>query len=90
MDSRITPNRISDSIWLANGSLLVAAGHQMLLFGRSNREDRDQSQDLFQFVAGHNGPLIDYHPQMLLQCLLWGECENSICRAKSNDYGNSR
>lgn len=33
----------------------------------SNREG------LFEHVARHNGPLEDYHPQMLLQCLLWGE-----------------
>ena len=35
--------------------------------GASNHEG------LFEHVARHNGPLEDYHPQMLLQCLLWGE-----------------
>lgn len=30
-------------------------------------------RDLFVTVARRNGPLPDYHPQMLLQCLLWGE-----------------
>lgn len=28
--------------------------------------------DLFEYVARENGPLEQYHPQMLLQCLLWG------------------
>jgi hypothetical protein len=30
------------------------------------------TESLFEHVARHNGPLWDYHPQMLLQCLLWG------------------
>lgn len=31
-----------------------------------------QHRDLFQTVVSRNGPLPDHHPQMLLQCLLWG------------------
>jgi hypothetical protein len=34
--------------------------------------DNAPSKDLFETVARRNGPLPDYHPQMLLQCLLWG------------------
>ena len=64
------PYPISDSVWLAHGSLLVGAGHQMLLFGQSRTDPG--SDPLFEHVALHNGPLQDYHPQMLLQCLLWG------------------
>ncbi|KAG2159698.1 RAVE protein 1 C terminal-domain-containing protein [Suillus bovinus] len=64
---------IRDSIWLANGSFLIAAGHQLFLFGQKARQ-KDQ-EPLFQYVARHNGPLEDYHPQMLLQCLLWGKVE---------------
>lgn len=30
------------------------------------------TEDLFERVARRNGPLPDYHPQMLLQLLLWG------------------
>ncbi|KAJ7071176.1 RAVE protein 1 C terminal-domain-containing protein [Mycena amicta] len=63
------PYQISDSIWLANGSLLVGAGHQMFLFGHGDAT----SESLFEHVARQNGPLEDYHPQMLLQCLLWGK-----------------
>lgn len=72
---RYTPNPIEDSIWLAGGSLLVGTGHQMLLFGRQPDKQNgqaDPSSDLFETVARQNGPLEDYHPQMLLQCLLWG------------------
>ncbi|KAG0704335.1 RAVE protein 1 C terminal-domain-containing protein [Suillus ampliporus] len=64
---------IRDSIWLANGSFLIAAGHQLFLFGQTALQ-KDQ-EPLFQYIARHNGPLEDYHPQMLLQCLLWGKVE---------------
>ena len=42
---------------------------------RVKREDKQGEKDnesLFEYVARQNGPLDDYHPQMLLQCLLWG------------------
>jgi ubiquitin len=64
---------IRDSIWLANGSFLIAASHQLFLFGQTALQ-KDQ-EPLFQHVDRHNGPLEDYHPQMLLQCLLWGKVE---------------
>ncbi|KAF5374738.1 hypothetical protein D9758_000427 [Tetrapyrgos nigripes] len=66
----------SDSIWLANGSLLVGAGNQMCLYGtpsnNKTKKDEMREETLFEFVARQNGPLEDYHPQILLQCLLWG------------------
>ncbi|KAG2154690.1 RAVE protein 1 C terminal-domain-containing protein [Suillus clintonianus] len=64
---------IRDSIWLAHGSFLIAAGHQLFLFGQTALQ-KDQ-EPLFQYIARQNGPLEDYHPQMLLQCLLWGKVE---------------
>ncbi|KAF9244559.1 RAVE protein 1 C terminal-domain-containing protein [Melanogaster broomeanus] len=71
---RYVPYPISDSIWLANGSLLVGAGHHMFLYGQAPSYEPDASSDsLFVHVARNNGPLQDYNPQMLLQCLLWGK-----------------
>lgn len=32
----------------------------------------EEDESLFEYVARRNGPLEDYHPQMILQCLLWG------------------
>ena len=64
---------ISDSIWLAYGTLLIGSGHQMSLYGLPHQPSREDSEGLFEYVARLNGPLADYHPQMLLQCLLWGE-----------------
>lgn len=67
------PYPITDSIWLANGSLLVGAGHQMFLYAQTSSVDAGRTEcSLFEYVARINGPLEDYHPQMLLQCLLWG------------------
>ncbi|EIW86859.1 hypothetical protein CONPUDRAFT_46132 [Coniophora puteana RWD-64-598 SS2] len=70
----IIPYRISDSIWLHDGSLLVAAGHVLCLYSQATASS-DGSEGLFEHVARHNGVLPDYHPQMLLQCLLWGKLE---------------
>ncbi|KAG9128028.1 regulator of (H+)-ATPase in vacuolar membrane [Ceratobasidium sp. 392] len=80
--SHLTPYRISDSVWLAGGALLVGAGHQMFLHDTSedpsiapkDKEGRS-GMNLFELVASQNGPLEDHHPQMLLQCLLWGKIE---------------
>jgi hypothetical protein len=67
-----TPYPISDSIWLANGSFLVAAGQQMYLFSEPLMTSEEKSSEsLIEYVARQNGPLEDYHPQMLLQCLIW-------------------
>ncbi|ESK98022.1 wd repeat protein [Moniliophthora roreri MCA 2997] len=69
------PYQISDSIWLAGGSLLIGAGHQMLLYGSHDAGKDQPAESLFDYVASQNGPLQDYHPQMLLQCLLWDKVE---------------
>ncbi|KAK0208168.1 RAVE protein 1 C terminal-domain-containing protein [Desarmillaria ectypa] len=75
------PYPISDSIWLANGSFLLGAGHQMFLYGQDVSSSRRSitstldDESLFDYVARQNGPLEDYHPQMLLQCLLWEKVE---------------
>ena len=68
---------IKDSIWLAGGTFVIGAGHHMLQFGQISSRKDTASKDgkgpsLFEQVAWLNGPLPDYHPQMLLQCLLWG------------------
>ncbi|KAE8543087.1 hypothetical protein D1P53_000574 [Cryptococcus gattii VGV] len=66
---------IRDSIWLAGGSLAVGTGNQIYLFSRFlDREDREEdgeAEDIFQLIAQENGPLLDYHPVLLGQCLLW-------------------
>lgn len=31
-----------------------------------------EREGLWEYVARENGPLEQFHPQMLLQCLLWG------------------
>ncbi|PPQ67110.1 hypothetical protein CVT25_005711 [Psilocybe cyanescens] len=76
--SGLTPYPISDSIWLAHGSFLIAAGQQMYLFSEPPRDKTfvtPSEESLFEYVARQNGPLDDYHPQMLLQCLIWDKIE---------------
>jgi hypothetical protein len=72
---------IADSIWLTGGTLLVGTGNQMLQYGQlrhsalSSQELKETRPGLFEAVARLNGPLLQYHPQMILQCLLWGKVE---------------
>lgn len=64
---------VSDSIWLAGGTFVVGAGHLLLKYGEHPSSQIGKDEDgLFERVAWLNGPLPDYHPQMILQCLLWG------------------
>ncbi|KAI0375421.1 WD repeat-containing protein [Pilatotrama ljubarskyi] len=76
----MVPHPISDSIWLARGTLLVGAGHLLFMFGqkrleKSEKESEASEESLFEHVARLNGPLDEYHPQMILQCLLWEKIE---------------
>ncbi|WWC85740.1 uncharacterized protein L201_000606 [Kwoniella dendrophila CBS 6074] len=88
---RYTPVPISDSIWLAGGSLAVGTGNQIYLFSRflgrdtpsptpagsikSVTLDEEEPEDIFQLIAHRNGPLVDYHPVQLGQCLLWDKTD---------------
>nr|XP_019014432.1 WD-repeat protein [Kwoniella pini CBS 10737]OCF53213.1 WD-repeat protein [Kwoniella pini CBS 10737] len=76
---RYTPVPISDSIWLAGGALAVGTGNQIYLFSRflvkSVALDEEEPEDIFQLIAHRNGPLVDYHPIQLGQCLLWDKAD---------------
>ncbi|KAI0695128.1 RAVE protein 1 C terminal-domain-containing protein [Cytidiella melzeri] len=71
------PHQISDSIWLGGGLFLIGTGQLKSLYGQpsSPRDGVMDTESLFEHVARHNGPLDDYHPQMILQCLLWEKVE---------------
>lgn len=86
---------INDSIWLAGGSLAIGAGNQIYLFSRFLDRDSPipspsasahsvslhagEPEDLFQLIAWQNGPLLDYHPTVLAQCLIWGKPSSPPC-----------
>ncbi|KAH6916877.1 WD repeat-containing protein [Coprinopsis sp. MPI-PUGE-AT-0042] len=74
---QLTPYPISDSIWVSHGSFLISAGQHMYLYSDPlpDKSSQDQQEGLFEQVARLNGPLEDFHPQMLLQCLLWEKVE---------------
>ncbi|KAI9845530.1 MAG: regulator of (H+)-ATPase in vacuolar membrane [Thelocarpon superellum] len=79
-----TPHPIGDSVWLGNGSLVIGAGNQMLVYDKTvDRHDpfvtelqlpyHHLSDDLFDVVTYLNGPLPAFHPQFLSQCILQGK-----------------
>jgi len=37
--------------------------------------DLHEAEDIFQLIAWQNGPLWDYHPTVLAQCLLWDKVD---------------
>ena len=90
---------INDSIWLAGGSLAVGVGNQIYLFSRFLDRDspvpspaasarsislnEGEPEDLFQMIAWQNGPLLDYHPTVLSQCLIWGKPLDSYAGNRS-------
>ncbi|KZT31117.1 hypothetical protein SISSUDRAFT_1068078 [Sistotremastrum suecicum HHB10207 ss-3] len=55
----LTSHSIIDSIWLSGGSLLTV----------------HRTNNLLEYVLQQNAPLVDFHPQVLLQCLLWGRVD---------------
>ncbi|KAM0276918.1 hypothetical protein ACHAQH_006249 [Verticillium albo-atrum] len=81
----LTPHPIGDSAWLGDGHLVVGAGNQMLVHGRSFGladskvstlrlpHKKDGVWDLFEAVQRFNGPLPIFHPQFLSQCILAGK-----------------
>ncbi|KIY70161.1 hypothetical protein CYLTODRAFT_348194 [Cylindrobasidium torrendii FP15055 ss-10] len=90
--SGTVPYPISDSIWLADGRLLIGAGYQMYLYGQDVKSVYG-GNTLFDYVARQNGPLPDYHPQMLLQCLLWRKVDvvkEAIVRLAKDVLGDGR
>ncbi|BEI81268.1 hypothetical protein CcaverHIS002_0204280 [Cutaneotrichosporon cavernicola] len=86
---------INDSVWIAGGSLAVAAGNQVYIFSRFLEKptpppsppesdevthakaelDGEEPEDIFQLIAHENGPLFDFHPTMLHQCLMWDKID---------------
>jgi len=34
-----------------------------------------EAEDIFQLIAWQNGPLWDYHPTVLAQCILWDKVD---------------
>jgi hypothetical protein len=46
--------------------------------------DDGEPDDIFQLIASQNGPLIDYHPIVLVQCILWSESASDFNEHQSD------
>ena len=81
----LTPHPIGDSTWLANGQLVIGAGHQLFVYDDSIMGSealvtkymvpthKERPMKLFDLVTFLNGPLPVFHPQFLAQCILAGK-----------------
>ncbi|KAH0605847.1 uncharacterized protein H6S33_004304 [Morchella sextelata] len=81
----LTPHPIGDSLWLANGGLVIGAGNQLFVHSRRIEETDGMGlalpahhkgrldDDVFEIVSVLNGPVPVYHPQFLQQCILAGK-----------------
>ncbi|KAI1317690.1 regulator of (H+)-ATPase in vacuolar membrane [Mortierella claussenii] len=76
---------ISAIAWLDMGTLSVGAGGTMLLYSKwlsedymtfaSGFEDVSSAPTLHHALSWMHGPLVDYHPHMLIEFFLWGKFE---------------
>lgn len=82
----LTNYRISDSTWLDQGSLAVAAGPQLYVFDKTLKDMDIRGNlhldahnypldNIFDVCLRLNGPLPVYHPQFLQQLILSGILE---------------
>lgn len=88
---RLSPHSIRDSIWLSEGTLAIGVDSTLFLHSRQidygPRTDgqqlaRARGRDLFESVALSNAPLEDWHPQLLLQCMLWSTSELTLVQTR--------
>lgn len=81
-----TDHEIGDSIWLKNGTFVVASGNQFYIkdkyldlndnfTSRSIGSRKILSNDLLHLCSVLNGPLPVFHPQFLIQALYVGKFE---------------
>ncbi|KAG0365800.1 regulator of (H+)-ATPase in vacuolar membrane, partial [Gamsiella multidivaricata] len=76
---------ISAIAWLDMGTLSVGAGGTMLLYSKwlsedymtvaPGFEDISVAPTLHQALSSMHGPLVDYHPNLLVEFFLWGKFE---------------
>ncbi|KAG0030111.1 regulator of (H+)-ATPase in vacuolar membrane [Podila clonocystis] len=76
---------ISAIAWLDMGTLSVGAGGTMLLYSKWLSEDYTTLVPGFEGVASEptlhhalssmHGPLVDYHPNLLIEFMMWGKFE---------------
>ncbi|KAG0244016.1 regulator of (H+)-ATPase in vacuolar membrane [Mortierella sp. GBA43] len=76
---------ISSIAWLDMGTLSVGAGGTMLLYSKwfsedymtiaPGFEDVSSAPTLHHALSSMHGPLVDYHPNLLIEFFLWGKFE---------------
>lgn len=65
-----------DVKWMSFGGIVVAAGQSLHLFGPDLADISSQDTkavNLLDLAEHHHGPLPAYHPNLLIQCMLWGK-----------------
>ncbi|CAO1632061.1 unnamed protein product [Parajaminaea phylloscopi] len=73
--SMLSTRSITDVKWLSTGSIAVALGHTLHVVGPEIAKVVDGPSTLVEAAYAEQGPLPPYHPNVLVQCLLWGKVE---------------
>ncbi|PWN51218.1 hypothetical protein IE53DRAFT_379141 [Violaceomyces palustris] len=84
----LTINPIQDLTWMRGDLLLIASACQIYLYGPTVEEEKVKRNDsimqeeveekfVAEILAQRTGPLPDYHPHMLQQCLVWGKIDTA-------------
>ncbi|EJT99961.1 hypothetical protein DACRYDRAFT_81581 [Dacryopinax primogenitus] len=71
-----SPLALTGASFLGDGSLVVTAGNQVISFNPKLKDPPlSESSNLLELIINGIGPLPDWHPQVVLQCLLWNKVD---------------
>ncbi|KZT57808.1 hypothetical protein CALCODRAFT_265994 [Calocera cornea HHB12733] len=73
---KFSPLALRGASFLGDGSLVVTAGNQVIAFNPTLLDPPpSEPSNILALLISRIGPLPDWHPQVVLQCLLWNKVD---------------